>query len=169
MASNALLRGVRVDLTQNQLYTLSDGTRSLLGGLDQPINLYYFFSDRETGEAQFLRDYATRVQEMLEEFADRANGNIILNVIDPVPFSEDEDRAAQFGLQPVSLGALSDSIYFGLAGTNGVGDEEIIPFFQQSKENFLEYDLARLVYTLSNRVKPVIGLYAGLPVGGGFD
>ena len=87
MASNALLRGVRVDLTQNRLYTLSDGTRSLLSGLDQPINLYYFFSDRETGEAQFLRDYATRVQEMLEEFADRANGNINLNVIDPVPFS----------------------------------------------------------------------------------
>jgi ABC-type uncharacterized transport system involved in gliding motility auxiliary subunit len=169
MASNSLLRGLRIDLTQNRLYTLSEGTRSLLNGLDQPINLYYFFSDQETGEAQFLRDYATRVQEMLEEFADRANGNIVLSVIDPVPFSEDEDRAAQFGLQPVSLGALGDSVYFGLAGTNGVGDEEIIPFFQSSKENFLEYDLARLVYSLSNRDKPVIALYAGLPVSGGFD
>jgi ABC-type uncharacterized transport system involved in gliding motility auxiliary subunit len=169
MASNTLLRGLRIDLTENRLYTLSDGTRSLLAGLDEPINLYYFFSDRESGEVQFLRDYATRVQEMLEEFSDRADGNIILNVVDPVPFSEDEDRAAQFGLQPVSLGALSDSIYFGLAGTNGVGDEEVIPFFQSSKENFLEYDLARLVYTLANRDKPAIALFAGLPVNGGFD
>ena len=169
MAGNTLLRGIRIDLTDNQLYTLSDGTRSLLSGLDEPINLYYFFSDRETGEVQSLRDYATRVREMLEEFTDRAGGSIVLNIIDPIPFSEDEDRAAQYGLQPVSLGALSDSIYFGLAGTNGVGDEEIIPFFDSSKENFLEYDLARLIYTLSNRIKPVIALYAGLPVSGGFD
>ncbi len=169
MASNSLLRGVRLDLTENQLYTLSDGTRSLLESLDEPINLYFFFSDRESGEVQFLRDYAARVREMLEEFAARADGNIVLNVVDPLPFSEDEDRAAQFGLQPVSLGTLSDSIYFGLAGTNGVGDEEVIPFFQSSKENFLEYDLARLVYSLANRDKAVIALYAGLPIDGGFD
>ncbi|HMB73245.1 MAG TPA: GldG family protein, partial [Gammaproteobacteria bacterium] len=155
MASNTLLRGMRLDLTENRLYTLSEGTLSLLRNLDEPINLYYFFSDRETGEVQFLRDYATRVREMLEEFADRADGNIVLNVVDPLPFSEEEDRAAQFGLQPVSLGNLGDSIYFGLAGTNSVGDEEIIAFFQSSKENFLEYDLARLVYALANRQKAV--------------
>ena len=169
IASNTLLRGLRLDLTENRLYTLSEGTRSLLSSLDEPINLYFFFSDRETGEVQFLRDYATRVQEMLEEFADRAGGNIVLNVIDPLPFSEDEDRAAQFGLQPVSLGNLGDSIYFGLAGTNGVGDEEIIAFFQSTKENFLEYDLARLVYSLANRQKAVIALYSSLPVSGGVD
>ncbi len=169
MASNSLLRGLQLDLTENKLYTLSQGTRSLLAGLDEPINLYFFFSDRESSEIQFLRDYATRVREMLEEFADRANGNIVLNVIDPLPFSEEEDRAAQFELQPVSLGSLGDSIYFGLAGTNGVGDQEIIPFFQTSKENFLEYDLARLVYSLANRDKAVIALYSGLPVDGGFD
>lgn len=169
MASNSLLRGLRIDLTENQLYTLSAGTRSLLTKIDEPINLYLFFSDRETGDVQFLRSYATRVREMLEEFEANAGGKIVLNVVDPLPFSEDEDRAAQFGLQPISLGAIDDSIYFGLAGTNSIGDEDIIEFFQPSKENFLEYDIARLIYNLATPDKTTVGLYSGVPVNGGFD
>jgi ABC-type uncharacterized transport system involved in gliding motility auxiliary subunit len=170
MASNALLRGVRIDLTENQLYTLSEGTRSLLANIDEPINLYYFFSDRAVDDdQQFLRAFATRVREMLEEFATNADGKIVLHVIDPLPFSEDEDRAGQLGLQPVSLGGIDDSVYFGLAGTNSVGDEDIIAFFQPSKENFLEYDVAKLVYNLAKPNKTVIGVMAGVPLSGGFD
>ncbi len=169
IVSNSLLSGMRLDLTENKLYTLSDGTRSLLSNIDEPINLYYFFSDRETSDVQFLRSFATRVQEMLEEFAANSDGKLILNIIDPLPFSEDEDRASQFGLQPVSLGGLTESVYLGLAGTNSVGDQEIIPFFQPTKENFLEYDVARLIYTLANPIKTTIGLYSSLPVNGGFD
>ncbi len=169
MASNSLLGGLRIDLTENQLFTLSDGTRDLLRKIDEPINLYYFYSDRETADVQFLRGFATRVQEMLEEFAAESNGKLVLNVIDPLPFSEDEDRAAQFGLQPVSLGGPDESIYFGLAGTNSVGDQDVIAFFQPSKESFLEYDIARLVYNLATPDKVVVGLYSGVPINGGFD
>ena len=85
IVSNSLLSGMRLDLTENKLYTLSDGTRSLLSNIDEPINLYYFFSDRETSDVQFLRSFATRVQEMLEEFAANSDGKLILNIIDPLP------------------------------------------------------------------------------------
>jgi ABC-type uncharacterized transport system involved in gliding motility auxiliary subunit len=170
MASNSLLRGLRVDLTQNRLYTLSEGTRSLLAGLDEPINLYYFFSDKSTEDVQALRTYATRVEETLQEFVQAAAGNLRLQVIDPVPFSEDEDRAAQYGLTDLGLAALGgDSIYFGLAATNAIGDEAIIDVFDPSKEPSLEYDLARLIYSLSTPDKSVIGLISGVPIGGGFD
>jgi ABC-type uncharacterized transport system involved in gliding motility auxiliary subunit len=170
IVNNTLFRGIRLDLTENQLYTLSDGTRSLLAGLEEPVNLYFFFSEQELdNDEQFLRGYARRVRDMLEEFAANSNGNLILNVLDPLPFSEDEDRAAQFGLEPISVTGLGDSIYFGLAGTNSVGDEDTIPFFQPAKENFLEYDIGRLVYNLANPIKLTIGLYSSLPVGGGFD
>jgi len=169
MASNSLLGGMRIDLTENQLYTLSPGTKSLVSKIEEPINLYYFFSDQETGDIQFLRGFAARVQEMLEEFAANSGGKLVLNVIDPLPFSEDEDRASQFGLQPVSLGGLNDAIYFGLVGTNSVGDEDIIPFFQPSKETFLEYDIARLIYNLATPEKVAVGLYSGLPITGGFN
>jgi len=169
MASNTLLRGFRIDLTENQLYTLSPGTQSLLRGIAEPINLYFYFSDRETADIQFLRSYAARVREMLEEFENAAGGQLDLQVIDPLPFSEDEDRAAQFGLRNLGAGTLGDSIYFGLAATNSVGDEAVIDVFEPSEETSLEYDLGRLIYSLANPDKNVVGLLTGLPMGGGFN
>ncbi len=96
--SNQLFSGWRIDLTDNRLYTLSDGTRRILENLDEPINLYFYYSDKASEAVPTIRSYANRVREMLNEFRRAAGGNIKLNVIDPLPFSEDEDRAAQFGL-----------------------------------------------------------------------
>jgi ABC-type uncharacterized transport system involved in gliding motility auxiliary subunit len=71
-------------------------------------------------------------------------------VIDPLPFSEEEDQAVSFGLEPVSLGGAADPVYIGLAGTNATDGVEVIPFFQPDRERLLEYDLARLVWALAN-------------------
>lgn len=169
IVSNALFSGWRIDLTENRLYTLSDGTERIVGRIDEPINLYFYYSDEATANVPSLRSYARRVREMLEEIEAMSDGNIRLQVIDPQPFSEDEDRAAQFGLQSVQLPGTTDPVYFGLAGTNSVDDEEVIAFFQPDKEEFLEYDLARLIDTLSNPERPVIGLVSGVPMNGGFD
>lgn len=169
IASNSLLGGLRIDLTENNLYTLSPGTKSLLKNVEQPINLYFFFSDHAAADIQVLRNYATRVREMLEEFAAESGGNITLHVIDPQPFSEEEDRAAQYGLRNVNAGSDSDTLYFGLAATNAVGDQAVIDVFDPSKEGSLEYDLARLIYSLAHPDKNVVGLISGVPMGGGFD
>ena len=169
IASNALLGGIRLDLTENKLYTLSDGAKSLVANLDEPINLYFFFSERTTEDIQLLRDYANRVSEMLDEFVAASNGALRLQQIDPVPFSEEEDRAAQFGLTDLAAGSLGDSIYFGLAATNLIGDEAVIALFDPDEETSLEYDLARLIYSLSVTEKPVVGLISGVPMSGGFD
>lgn len=169
IVSNQLFKGVRFDLTENRLYTLSDGTRNILGTIDEPINLYFYFSDQASSSVSSVRDYAGRVREMLEEFANASNGRLHLTVIDPLPFSEEEDRAAQFGLRGVPLGMAPDPIYMGLAGTNSVGDEEIIEFFDPNKETFLEYDIARLVSTLANPQRTVIGLVSGVSMTGQFD
>ena len=167
--SNQLFKGLRIDLTENNLYTLSDGTARILENIDEPINLYFYFSDQATEGVPSLRDYANRVREMLEEFADASRGKLRLSVIDPLPFSEDEDRAAQFGLQGVQLGATPDPVYMGLAGTNSIGDEETIAFFQPDKESFLEYDLAKLVSTLASPERDIIGLVSGVSMTGQFD
>ncbi len=169
MVSNQLFRGLRLDLTENNLYTLSDGTRRILGNIDEPINLYFFYSDQATAGAPSLRDYANRVREMLTEFTAASRGKIRLSVIDPLPFSEEEDQAAQFGLQGVGLAAMSDPVYLGLAGTNSVGDEEIISFFQPDREATLEYDLAKLVSTLAEPERKVIGLLSGIAMGSQFN
>ncbi len=167
--SNTLLRGMRLDLTENRLYTLTDGTKQILESIEEPVNLYFFFSAKASQELPFLGTYATRIEELLLEFQQHAQGNLNVSIIDPAPFSEDEDRATGFGLQSISLSMGSDAVFFGLAGTNAVGDETIIPIFDPNKEPFLEYDLAKLIYNLANPKKPVVGLVSSLPVQGNFD
>ncbi len=169
IVSNELFRGWRIDFTENSLYTLSEGTKRILENIDEPINLYFFYSDQATAGIPSLRTYADRVREMLEEFEGQADGNVRLSIIDPLPFSEDEDRATQFGLQGVQLGVTPDPVYFGLAGTNSVDAEETIAFFQPDKEAFLEYDVAKLVSTLASPERAVIGLVSGVSMTGGFD
>lgn len=169
MLSNKLFSGWKLDLTEDQLYTLSDGTKRILDKIDEPINLYFYYSDQATAGIPSLRSYAERVREMLEEFEDEAGGMIRLSIIDPLPFSEDEDRAAQFGLQSVQLSASPDPVYMGLAGTDSVDNEAIIPFFQPDKEEFLEYDVAKLVTTLTQPERAVIGLVSNIEISSGFD
>jgi ABC-type uncharacterized transport system involved in gliding motility auxiliary subunit len=172
MVSNTWVRGVRIDLTENNLYTLGEGTRAVLRDIDEPINLYLFFSNEATETLPTLRSYAVRVREMLEEFAAYApDGKLVLNVVDPLPFSEEEDRAEQLGLQGANVGPNGEAVYFGLAGTNSVGTTDRIPFFDPDprKEALLEYDLARLVYKLATTDKPVVALLTSAPVSGGFN
>jgi gliding motility-associatede transport system auxiliary component len=172
VASNVWLRGLRLDLTENGLYTLGEGTRGVLKDIKEPIDLYFFFSNESTKNLPQLRAYANRVREMLEEFAaNTPEGRLVLHVVDPVPFSEDEDRAEQFGLQAANIGPAGEAVYFGLAGSNSIGKTDTIPFFQPDprKETFLEYDLARLVYNLSNTKKTVVDLLTNAPIGGGLD
>ena len=99
----------------------------------------------------------------------RSGGKVKLSVIDPLPFSEDEDRASSFGLQAVPIGHAGETIFFGLAGTNATDGQAVIPFFQPDKEAFLEYDIAKLVNSLVTTTKPVVGLMSGLEIGPGFD
>jgi ABC-type uncharacterized transport system involved in gliding motility auxiliary subunit len=168
MLSNVGLRGVRLDLTQNKLYTLSKGTQQVLRDLKEPVNLYFYFSrDAATKQAPLVMPYAARVREFLEEVSARAGGKIHLQVIDPQPFSDDEDRAAEFGLQ--SLRPDGEALYFGLAGTNSTDGRSAIPTFMADREEFLEYDVAKLIQELGTPKKPVIGLLSSIGVQGQFN
>jgi ABC-type uncharacterized transport system involved in gliding motility auxiliary subunit len=171
MLSNLILRGLRLDLTQNRLYTLSPGTQEVLGEIKEPVNLYFYFSrDAAAKQAPLIMPYATRVREFLEEISARSGGKIHLQEIDPQPFTEDEDRASEAGLTPVPSGDGSGgSLYFGLAGTNSTDGRSAIPAFQPDREEFLEYDVAKLVQELAKPKKTVVGLLSSLPMQGQFN
>ncbi|AOE87134.1 GldG family protein [Pseudomonas sp. TCU-HL1] len=169
MLAGLTLTNARVDLTDQKLYTISDGTKKILREIDEPINLYFFYSDKTAKDLMVLRNYARRVEEMLKAYERAADGKIKLHIIDPEPFSENEDKAAEFGLQAVPLQQGGDQVYFGLAGTNGVDDTQIIPFFPLDQEEFLEYEISRLVQGLAKPERPVVGVLSGLPLNGGFD
>jgi ABC-type uncharacterized transport system involved in gliding motility auxiliary subunit len=166
---NQTLRGARLDLTENRLYTLSPGTDRLVAAVKEPINLYFFFSQQASATEPQLRAYAVRVRELLEEVTARSAGRIHLHIIDPQPYSDDEDRAGELGLRSVPVGNGPDSIWFGLAGSNSTDGRAVIEFFQPQREEFLEYDVARLVHQLAEPMRKVVGLLSSLPMAGGFD
>ncbi|MGO8915989.1 MAG: Gldg family protein [Stellaceae bacterium] len=163
-----VLRSTRLDLTQQHLYTLSDGSKKTLARIDEPITLRFYYSPRLGDEVPSYGVFAQRVREMLEEYAALANGKIKLELLDPEPFSPTEDRAVAFGLQGVPLDQGGEQVYFGLAATNSTDDQQVIPFFQPDRERFLEYDLTKLVHSLAFPKKTVVGLVTSLPLEGDF-
>ncbi len=166
MISNAALRSARFDLTEHQLYTLSEGTKNVLGNLAEPITLRFYLSKKLATGLPGIKGYATRVQEMLEEYAQVADGQLVLHVQDPEPFSEEEDRAVAYGLQGIPLDNGSTQFYFGLAGSSSTDELEVIPFFQPEREEFLEYDLTKMIHSLANPKKKFLGLISSLPIDG---
>ena len=169
VVSSQWLTGWRIDLSENGLYTLSDGTRNILGELENPVTLTLYFSDKATSQLPALRTYAQRVEELLEEYEGLADGQLTVSKVDPVPFSEAEDEAALAGLQGIPVGARGDEVYFGLVARNDAGAEEVIPFMQPDREAFLEYELTRLISSLSKSSLPKVGIVSGIEVKGGFD
>ena len=168
---------LRIDLTEDRLYSLSNGTRNIVSNLDQPVEVMFFYSDSATEDIPQIRSFATRVQELLREIVIASNSNLRLSVIDPEPFSEDEDLATQFGIQPVPVTQGGEEIYFGLVVTNGSGEDtpfnmqvsETIPLIRPDQEEFLEYEVIKLVAKVDNPDLPVVGLITQLDIDGGFD
>ena len=169
LLNNLWFSGIRVDLTENKLFTLAAGTREIVQDIDEPINLYFFFSEKASEDLTTLRAYANRVRELLQEYALLADGKINLQLIDPEPFSDAEDRAAAFGLQGVPVNSAGDELYFGLAATNALDDQQVIGFFQPDKEEFLEYEISKLIQNLLVQNKPKVGLLSTLNVQGDMD
>ena len=162
------LRGWRLDLTQNRLYSTAPGTDRILASINEPLNLYFFYSQKAGAEITQINTYAVHVREFLEELASRSGGKVQLHVVDPQPSSEEEDRATELGVRGNPLGN-GNSLYFGLAGTNSTDGHQSIEFFDPNKSEFLEYDVVKLVYQLANPKKPVIAWLSSLPMGVGFD
>lgn len=164
--ANAGLTSLRLDLTENKLFTLSDGTLNIIRNLDEPVQLDFYFSRKTLVGYPGLTNYGTRVRDLLEEYSAKSGGNIQLTVIEPEPFSEEEDQAVASGLQGVSINTAGDRAYFGLVGTNSTDDESTIPFFQDDRESALEYDITKMIYNLANPSKRVVGIISSLPVFG---
>lgn len=163
--ANSWLRSWRIDLTENQLYSLSPGTQRTLDQLTEPVELTLYYSRDATARYPQLQTYASRVREMLQTFAARSHGRVRFVEVNVKPFSEDEDNAAEYGIQPVGdqqQGA--DPIYFGLTGSNAIDDRRTILFFDPQREPFLEYEVTRLIYELENPEKTKVALITALPI-----
>ena len=161
------LRPYRADFTEEKLYTISKATREVLGRLDEPVTLRLYFSRSLAARAPLYAEYGARVQALLRHYASLSHGKLKLEVIDPEPFSADEDRAMAAGIQAIPLED-GQSAWFGLTGENSTDQREVIPFLSADRAQYLEYDLTRLIHKLNNPHRKVIGVLTSLPMFGGY-
>jgi ABC-type uncharacterized transport system involved in gliding motility auxiliary subunit len=161
------LRNAKADLTQQRLFTISKGTRDILKAIDEPISARLYFSKKLAEAAPAYGRYFERVRALLQQYSDISGGRLELAIFDPEAFSDAEDKAVAAGLRGVRLNPEGEAGYFGLVATSSTDVDASIPFFTTDREAFLEYDLTKLIYTLSNPKKRVVGLMTGLPLDGG--
>ena len=161
-----ILVNKKIDLTTDKLFTVSENTKSIIKNLSEPINIKLFFSNSLSKELSQIRDYEKRVRELLISYKKISNKNITVEIIDPRPFTDQEDLANVYGIQGLQLNEEGERFYFGAVFSNSVDDTTVIPFFELDREQFLEYDLTKTIYNLANTTKPNIGLISGLPLVG---
>ena len=151
---------------RDRLYTLSPSTKSLLRELDEQITFKLYVSSGLAQQVPHLGVYASRVRDLLSEYESISGGRIKLELLDPAPFSNIEDRAVAAGLRGIPAVSGGDNMYFGLVGTNTTDDVETIPFIQVDRESFLEYDISRMLFALAKAKPTVVGILSTLPTDG---
>lgn len=155
----------RLDLTAESIYSLSPGTRAMLAKVEEPVTLELYFSKDASGLPIAYKNYATRVQEMLRQYVRAGRGKLTLNVITPRPDSPEEERATAAGLTPQVAQTGGEQFFFGLVVTQA-DQQKTIPAFTPQREQFLEYDLSKLVYSVQQLDKRKLGLLTSLPLQG---
>ena len=156
------LPGLRLDLTQDKLYSLSDGVSPLLRELDEPVRLDFYYSKKSAENLPNFRTYGQRVQEFLEEMVQASNGKLSLRVLDPEPFSEAEDLARAAQLSRIQIDGAGRELTLGLVAVNSVDEQCVIPYLDPTQERFLEYEVMRSVLSIGRLGRPTVGLVTSL-------
>ncbi len=156
---------VRVDATADSIYSLSNGTQRMLGKIEESVTLDLYFSKDASGLPIAYKNYAARVQEMLRQYVRGSRGKLTLNVINPRPDTPDEEKATAAGLTPQVSQQGGEQFFFGLVVTQA-DQQKTIPAFTPQREQFLEYDLSKLIYSVQLFDKPKLGLLTSLPLQG---
>jgi ABC-type uncharacterized transport system involved in gliding motility auxiliary subunit len=158
----------RLDATAGQIYTLSPGTKALLGKIEEPVQLDLYFSRSATTLPIAAKNYAARVQEMLRQYVRLARGKLVLNVIEPKPDTPDEEKATAAGISPQVWPASGERFYFGLVAIQAE-QQKVIAALNTEREQFLEYDLSQLLYQVQLLDRRKLGLLTSLPLRGQMD
>ena len=153
---------LRLDMTQSRLYTLSDAAEEVARGLTEPVELELVYSRQLAAEYPDIRAHGARVRELLNEIAARSRGKVRMRETDPAPFTREEDRILDAGLEaaPTDTG---DPLYFGIIGRNSVDDRIILPYLSPERDGLLEYDLVKLISQLDDPSPPRVGIISAIP------
>ena len=152
---------LRCDLTAEGFYTLSDGSKAVLGKLEKDVTLKYYVSSSAADMPMQLKTYAARVQNLLKEYERASGGHVVLEAYDPKPDSDAEEWAQRYGVEPQQVNPFASPVYFGVVAVCG-DNEQTLGTLSPRTESTLEYDLTRLVTRVAWPERPVIGLMTSL-------
>ena len=154
----------RVDLTEENLYTLSPGTAAILKKLDGPVEIRFYCTQGEKEIPAPIKAYAQRVDDLLGEYKQQGKGNIELKRFNPKPDSDAEDSAQLDGVEGQML-QNGERLFLGIA-VSSVDAKAALPFLSPDREKLLEYDISRAISRVAHPEKPVVGVMTGLPMFG---
>lgn len=151
---------IRADATEEQLFSLSDATKDILGQLDseRPIEIQAFLSPNPPRE--YVETHK-RLVGMLRQFDKLGGKNLRVRYVDVEPFSKQSEEAEHFGIQPVELltevdGRRSEvEIYLGAVVISSY-DKVVIPFFGKALP--IEYELTRSIQTVADEQRHTVGV-----------
>ena len=155
---NKINFNIGIDFTSTKTFTLSKGTKNVLANIEEPLKIEFIYSRSLSKNIPIIQNYANQIEGLLNRYDSLAKGKIDFQIIEPEPYSDQEDYVERFGVQGFPVGLEGSNIYFGLIATNTTDDLEIIPFFDPSKGGSLEKQLTDIVYKLNRVEKPKIGL-----------
>ncbi|HBE97254.1 MAG TPA: hypothetical protein DDW68_08780 [Verrucomicrobiales bacterium] len=155
-----------IDLTEDDRFTLTEGTKSILAELEDPVTINYYVTRDIEGASADIKRYIPRVDNFLEEISSLAkNENITLNFIDPQANTDEEDAAI---VDEINITQVSETgrLFFG-ASISSLDKKKVIPFFNPEAETQLEYDIISAIAEVTVRNRPVIGLVTPLNISTG--
>lgn len=155
---NKINFNIGIDFTSTKTFTLSKGTKNVLANIQEPLQIEFIYSRELSKNIPIIQNYANQIEGLLSRYVDLAKGKINLEILDPEPYSDQEDYVERFGVQGFPVDQEGSNIYFGLIATNTTDDIEIISFFDPSKAGSLEKQLTDIVYKLNRIEKPTIGI-----------
>jgi ABC-type uncharacterized transport system involved in gliding motility auxiliary subunit len=152
----------RVDLTQGNVYTLSPGTKAILGKLEAPVRIRFYYTQGSNAVPVGLKTFAQRVEDILAEYRAASNGKIIIERFNPEPDSDAEESAQLDNVEGQQTNT-GEKFYLGMA-VSQLDQKAAIPILSPDRERLLEYDITRAIAQVSATKKPIVGVMAGLPV-----
>ncbi|MFM7631045.1 MAG: Gldg family protein, partial [Alphaproteobacteria bacterium] len=154
-----------LDITEEGLYTLSQGTRTIVSSLPEPVTVRLYYSRALGQQAPQYGVFADRILELLKAYQDLSHGQLKVHIYNPTPFSDAEDEAIRIGLKGIPA-PTGEKLYLGMVATAGGADRQIIPFFPVERERYLEYDLTQALYRLTTPAQKTLAILSTIPIMG---
>lgn len=157
---------VRIDVTAEKSHTLSAGTKKILSDLDSRVMVRLYCTQGDNAMPPALKAYSRRIEDMLREYEQQAQGKLLIEKFDPKPDSDAEESARINGVEGRATGPFgSDKIYLGIV-VSQLDDKFVLPWLSPERGRLLEYDISRAISRVASHTRPVVGVMSGLPVFG---